>query len=738
MDILITAARIALIGFGLYALFFVCGIGAVKLLLPENQREYETVLAPVAGLAVFLILAYTLSFAGFGAKVWIWLVLGIAIAIYAVAGSLREWRVRFSLIEDGIPWFVMVGVFVVGVIPLLRVGYLTNLGTTGDVINYCLPADYLMNHGLRAAASIAATNPAAAIDSVWFSLGARLGSNLVIAGADAFFKLESYQVFFSLICFLSSLTVVSTWYLCRAALRLERPVCIAAVMIIAASNLMYWGSYDGFFAQQLVLGLIPAIIAAGFTLVDNPNWRPAVLTALLISPLVSSYEFSLVYPAGAIGLYFLIRIIKERKIKTYLAPLAISAGSLIVMNALVLIRRGFSLKDSLSSPEFTTALHRSMAGNIRYYTPLSELFGLNIHEHNRSLPAIGLKAWSLFPFTVEVLTVAVVVLIVFGLLKTEEKVRWKLMAVLAPFLAVAAAMRYLTFPYAYYKNIALAVFIAGITVSLGLFALYKHIKRKNLNRNAGYTLTAGAVFLIICFAGLNLYNLGLHEGYLLYKVSQANSEIINPPQSLIALREEIPRVTDHLMIGDDIPDTRQLWLLYFLQQKELSLEKASVYLAARGFHFRGPLVNDFALYSAGYKVGEDVRWSREPVWENEGFVLYQRDPELLAVISGEGGEMKQLNPGETMKIDWHDDKIEANPFRTGQLISAAQTGTLRVWIFSPGTGSLWVEGHGFPWTISIDKGMSTRDLSMAEKAAPVILENTGKIPLIIDKLVLYK
>lgn len=738
MDILLTGARVALIGFGLYVLFFVCGIGAVKILLPDGHRKYEAMMAPVAGVAVFLVLAYALSFAGLGAKIWIWLVIGIAVALYFLAGFLREWRIKFSLKDDGFAWLVMIGVFVVGVLPLIKVGYLTNIGITGDVINYSLPADYLLNHGLRAAALIAVTNPVTAIDSVWFSLGARLGSNLLISGADALFHLESYQIFFSLICFLTALTVASTWYLCRAVLRLDRLVCGAAILIVAVSNLMYWGSYDGFFAQQLVLGLIPAIVAAGFTLVDKPNWRPAVLTALLISPLICSYEFSLVYPVGAVGLYFLVQVFRERKIKQYIAPLAITAGSVLTMNALVLIRRGFSLKDSVSSPEFTTALQRSMAGNIRYYTPLSELFGLNIHEHTRSLPAIGLKAWPLFPAVASGLAVVFIAVVLFGLVKVKAGVRWKLIAVIAPFLAVAAAMRYLTFPYAYYKNVALAVFVVGAVVSLGLSELYKEGRRKDIHKADGLTLTVIAAALIVCFAGLNLYNLALHEGYLLYKVSQPNSEIINPPKNLISLHGEISRQTDHLMIGGDIPDTRQLWLLYFLQRETLSLEHPSVYLIAWGNRFRGPSVNDFALYTAGYKVSSDVRWKTDPLWRNDGFALYKRDPGLLAIAAGEGGEMRQLNPGESMTIDWLENKLAAKSFQTAKLLSGATTGVLKIWVYSPDGGILSVEGTGSPLTLALAKGIFTERMPVAEKDPAIVLKNTGKIPVIIDKLVLYK
>lgn len=628
MDSLLVAIRVVIIGFSLLGFFYLCGAGVTKLLLPGKLKPNEILIAPIVGVAVFIMLAYTLSYAGLGANIWIWLVLAIVLGIDATAGITIGWRTGFTVREHLVPLLIFTAVFAIGVAPAVGVGYLTNIGATGDVINYCFPADYLINHGLRNAAMLPPTTSLNAICHSWFTLGARLGTNLLVAGTDSLFGLESYQVFFALINLLMSLTVLSAWVLCRNGLRLNRTASRLAIAAIAIGNMMYWGSYDGFLAQQLVLCLIPGIMAVGFALLDEPGGRTAILAAVLFSPLFASYEFALIYPGGALGVWLLVSFLRSKTLKMYVRPLTIFAGSLVLMNIFVFIRRGFSLKDSVGSPEFSSALARSGSGDIHYYTPLSEMLGLNVHQHFRVLPLEGLTALPYYTLMIGLLTAAVVLVLIAGLYKTNVETRWKIIAIGIPFAAVALITRCLTFPYAYYKNIALAEPFVLIAFGLGVAVL---AGGPIGTARAVPTAVKGAVIVIaVSFFGLNLYSLAVHEGYILNNINKTNSAIVAPSRDVIALRSQMPIKSGTLMIGANVPDTQQLWMLYFLRASRLRLEKTSVYLISWGDRFTEKSIPDYAIYAAGYDISADIRFNKQPVWRNAGYVLYGKSQDLLA------------------------------------------------------------------------------------------------------------
>lgn len=616
MDSLLTADRLLVIASGLFGLFLACGAGATKLLIPEKLKPNEALITPIVGLAVFIVLSYAFSFFGFGSDTWIWLVLAVAAALYVFAGRIRGWTIPFSVREHGLPLLLGLAVFVIGVAPLVNAGYLTGIGTNGDIINYCLPADYLLHHGLGTAALIAPVNPISAINHIWFPLGARLGTNLLVAGACSLFRLAPHQVFFPLINFLMGMAIPAVWVLCRNGLRLSITAARLSLVALAAGNLMYWGSYDGFLSQQLMLALLPAVFAAGFVFIDRPNAKSAVFCAVLFSPVIASYEFALIYPAIALGIYFAVSVVREKNFREFVWPAACLGLSLAALNLLVIIRRGFSLNDSAASPEFATAASRAVSGNIRYFTPVSELLGLNVHQHARAVPPEGLLAalpWT--TLTVGLLIAGALALTVYGLLKTESAPRFKIIALLAPFAAVAAIMRYLTFPYAYYKDVALAEPFVLIAVCLGIAAA---ARAKNILRWA-------VIALSVCFFGANLFNLAYREAYLLYKINQSNSEIVVPSKDLIALRTALPKEARTLMIGGNVPDTQQMWMYYFLRDRTLSMDYPSGYLGGFGASFKENGQSDFAVYSAGYNIKKDPRWDPNPVWRNGGYLLYGRN-----------------------------------------------------------------------------------------------------------------
>ncbi len=730
------AARLILIGGGLLGFFYLCGAGVTKLLLPAKIKSNELLIAPIVGVAVFVALAYAFSFAGLGARVWIWLVLLVVLVIYAAAGFATGWRVRFVAREHLLPLLLAAVVFAIGVAPLVNVGYLTNIGTTGDVINYCFPADYLLNHGLRTAALIPPTTPLNAICHTWFQLGARLGTNLIIAGTDSLFGLESYQVFFALINLLMSLTILSVWALCRNGLGLNRRASRLAISAIVVGNMMYWGSYDGFLAQQLVLCLIPGIIAVGFALLDEPDIKAAVLAAVMFAPLFASYEFVLIYPAGALAVWFLVSLARGKGLRPYIMPLAVFVGSTVLLNVFVFIRRGFSLKDSAGSPEFASALSRSMSGNIRYYTPLSELLGLNVHQHSRSLPVEGLAALPFYGLAVGLLTVLVVAVIAIGLYRTNSEARWKIISIGAPFVAVAGLMRYLTFPYAYYKNITLAEPFALVAFALGV-AVLTGIPVGS-GRAVPRWLKVAAILIAAAFFGQNLYNLGVHEGYILYKINQANSEIVTPSQDVIDLRSRLPVKPGTLMIGANVPDTQQLWMLYFLRDYRLSLEKPSVYLTSWDGKFNAKGLADEAIYSAGYDVNADIRWSKKPVWRNDGYLLYAKDPNLLASLAGPRGEAIELNPGERVGVSWTGDQVKAGTFIPETVRSAAPGVRIKIWTLSPVAAALTGAGSAGATVWPVAAGYGSTEPAALRKDTELAIINNGKTPVIVLRLAVYR
>ncbi len=733
---LLVAVRLAFIGFSLLAFFYVCGAGLTKLLLPDRLKSNEILLAPVVGVAVFIVLAYALSFAGLRASIWIWLIAAIVFVIYIAAGFARGWQTGFVAREHLFPLLLVAGVFAAGVAPLVNVGYLTNLGTTGDVINYCLPADYLLNHGLRTAASIPPTTPLNAICHTWFQLGARLGTNLVVAGTDTLFGLESYQTFFPLINLLMSMTILSVWVLCRNGLRVSRAASRVAIVAVALSNLMYWASVDGFLAQQLVLCLIPGIIVVGFAFIDTPDTKAAVLAAILLSPLFASYEFALMYPAGILAIWFLITLIRRRTLKPYLLPLAAGGGSLILLNIFVFIRRGFSLKDSAGSPEFASALSRSMSGNIRYYTPLNEMLGLNVHQHARTLPVEGLAALPHYSLIIAVLTAAIIIMAFIGLYRTDFETRWKIVALGLPFVGVGLVLRYLTFPYGYYKNIALAAPFAMIAIGLAAAILIGPPQGRA--RAVRPWIRAAAIIIMIGFFGLNLYSLAVNQAYVFYKINQANSEIITPSQDVIDLRSRLPVRPGKLMIGANVPDTQQLWMLYFLRDNRLSLEKPSVYLTSWGDRFTEKSLADAAIYSAGYDVNADIRWQKNPAWRNAGYLLYARDSNLLAALTGPKGEAIDLNPGERLAVAWQDNKVKAGTFKPAAVRAEAANVRIKIWTLSPAAANLTITGAGGTFAWPIASGFSSTAPTALRKDTELAIINNGKTPVIVLRLAVYK
>jgi hypothetical protein len=448
-----------------------CGLLVARPLLPRRYRPLLPLIAPFLGFALISAVAHYAGAAGASLRSVRWLLVGLAVAGWAVVLLDRRWR-RFP--RSSAPALVVcLLAFLLAAGPLFVLGYLTTLGGTIDGVAYAVRSEYLQGAPPRLA-DVEAGKPYTGWVRAQIDL-LRLGDVYLVGLLGLLTGKRSYELLTVVPALFFALTAGSVIVLARAALDLRRRAALLAAALVGAHNLLLWPVYDNFLSQVIALSLLPIVLAFGIEAQRRPDWRMATLFAILFSGLVSVYPLYAARTLAALLLFwglawlFLPRGPRLRSLGRatlwWVGALAVTA----LWNGAALVRAAGEL-GLLSGALGSSAVKSLGPGNIRVFPSPLEVLGLIAH----AAAAYG-DNWAYLPVPVlTALGLAFAGLAAYGWWRLSPRARLATAALLLTSAALVAQQRWgAKYPYGYFKMLTTVVAEVMVLVAAGMAALWR-------------------------------------------------------------------------------------------------------------------------------------------------------------------------------------------------------------------------------------------------------------------------
>lgn len=514
-------------------------------LLPRRYLPLLPLIAPVLGLSLISAVGHYAGNAGASLRSLLWLFVGLAGAGWAVVFFDRRWR---RMPRSSAPALVIcVLAFLLAIGPLFSLGYLTTLGATIDGVSYAVRSEYLRDAPL-VLPEIEAGKPY--LGWVRLQLSARAGDVYLVGLLGLLTGKRSYELLTVVPALFFALAAGSVYVLARLALGFRRSAALLAAVLVAAHNLLLWPVYDNFLSQVVALSLLPLVLAFGIEGQRRPQWRMAVLFAILFSGLVSVYPvFALCALAAVFCVWALVWLLRPRGARGR----ALGRAALWWLGALScsLLWNGSAFARSVAELDAVSDPATRGLGNILVFPPAVEVFGLISHG-----AAVYHGAWKRVPMPVlNVLGLVFAALAVYGWWRLRPRARLAAAALLMTGVLLAAHQRWVAhFPYGYFKILCTVVPEVMMLVACGIAPLWR-----SRMRAVRWLAAASAILLL----AINLKHILWTQSFVLKTSVVVDRDLIDIGRAASGVDPSSWVLLD-LKTG-----LRQHWLGYLIRERKI-------------------------------------------------------------------------------------------------------------------------------------------------------------------------
>lgn len=587
------------------SVFLLWGMGmAVSILLAPNSYRRDAVLvAPFLGFGLISGICHYLGALGLSVEQFAWvlaLLVGVLLVVVVVRrGPGSDWPGLFHVnVKRGAAthWRIIticLATYVVAMLPLIILGYLTTIGATIDGISYAVRSEYLREATL-VRPEVPAGQPfygwvAAQIDLI------RVGDVYFVALVGALSATRSYQLLTTTAALFFALMPASVYVLSRRTFHLKEPAALLAAGLVGIHNLLLWSLNDNFLSQTIGMSLFPLALSFGIEAVRTLRVSETAAFALLLTALISVYPVYALPVVAVLVLYGVLEaarsaqrrqqgtesvvpVRKEARAWHFLpqsptvggevAPVVCNPVARLIVRYLiwtvgmlvllflcngVAVRRAFDelgFVGRLLDPERARTFGQ---GNILVFPPVFEVAGLIAHVNS----AYNLGVWQLADWALVTLTLAVGILIGVGWWRLPAQGRLASAIVLASTCGLALHQRFginppQGYPYGYFK-----------AVSLVTLSVYPLLARGFIGALQAPRLRWFAWILLVGIVGLNAVNTSLTLSYVLRNRIVVPEEVIEIERGLRNLPPE------EWILLDLHPSVTQHWIGYLLKDHRI-------------------------------------------------------------------------------------------------------------------------------------------------------------------------
>lgn len=345
MPVLISTLGVWLVGL---ALLYIAGYGIGRWLTPSALKPYELLLTPLWGYGLLVLIAY------YGLNSVLSLT-GALVATLVVAIGLGVWRMLRPGTDGRLPRAPLGELLLVaalalvagglGVVPLLRAGYLLPIGHGWDIEFYLPLAAYLQDYSYATLDQA----PAAPLLNVVLAQPTSvraIGFSYLHGIVDLIGRWSPVGTFPLLLALLRGLAIAPVYLLLRVGLRASVLGSALGALLVAGNELLLWISFNNFAMHVSSMPLVPlaTLLTLSALAADQSEAQPddrswfwrghsqALAGAIAATTMLTlSYHPALLaYGALAGGLGVWTLITQQRKLAVVLRGLTIIVGCLVL------------------------------------------------------------------------------------------------------------------------------------------------------------------------------------------------------------------------------------------------------------------------------------------------------------------------------------------------------------------------------------------------------------------------
>lgn len=592
-------------------LLYYPGYGITRLIIPDRFREFELLIIPFVGLSVILSSAHIFSFLGLGSSVFTWLVVVFITPLNVYA--LRKKGLPGLNLSETIPVVLMsVAVFIVGMLPLFYEGYLTVVGTNGDAVHYTLLADHFISNGLEPPKDkgLWITNWIAFLLS---PANARLGPMYFQSMVGAITGLEGYKTFTVIINLFHAALILSTYIFIRTLGLLTRNGSIFAIALIAINSSLYWLCINDYMGQVMMLSGLPLALSSSFFMIEERSYKSLLFSIIISSCILLTSAESIVLLLGPLVIYLAIVVYKREVLFIDTVKFSTLWLSLLVAINILPLMRPIQLVYGLIFQSFEKGFSRVQVGDVGYFIPITQIFGLTppyhpLYREMISNPDYASTAYLAYFYGSYIVVSVLLSLIAYTLLFSEKKIM--LASFFISYFVMTLYFR-LTIPYGYFKITSSLSFIAIVLISTGIWSVisdypYSFIKW-------GVLTVAASIVILSLISTYVLFDLVIND---------SNEEWVTINKELIALKNVQKRLKNAPVLIEDRlgRGNKYYWIGYLMQDREVLTRKAIMGTEI----FQGKELTFDYVIDGGYRYEQYMAEGWVPVLSTSRYVLLER------------------------------------------------------------------------------------------------------------------
>lgn len=473
------------------------GFGLTWFLRSWRLAPVLPLFTPLIGIGGILVVAHALGYLPIGAAHLAWPILGGFTVVNIVAwrqGARPRWRAGYTL-----PLLAGLVALLIGLWPLLRLGFITTVGGSIDPIYYLVRAEYRQMFGVMLIPPEDLLHPPF-MGHIRQFMDVREGDTFLLGMFSSLLGIRPHFVYTVMTSFWYALTAIGVFLFANHTLRLNRWLALAASLLLAGHSLVHTSTINNGFSQTGGIAIWAFVLVAVLAAMRSGGWRTIGLAALLIAVLAAIYPPYIVYMVPVVGVF----VLGEMLMRSWNALGALPRGSslrerwqAVRAPVLLLTRRGLAvilttvlvmpmawlllvnhleLVDRITGREVMPA-----RGDIRDFPHPGELFGV-INHAQAVYPHHQDELSQLSPPTATVLLLGCVLLVGYAVLRSPAWQRW----LFAPLcLVFGLGLWQLRFwlnmgagdAYLYYKVISLFSPFAITMAVVGGYRLYSDARR---------------------------------------------------------------------------------------------------------------------------------------------------------------------------------------------------------------------------------------------------------------------
>lgn len=665
------------------------GWGVARLTLPPSLHPLRSLLAPLIGYCLMLVVGYWHVRTNFSLLVALVVLLPLTGLLNLVA-----WRTNGPLHPERVvaEWPILVilaATLAIGIAPLFSYGYAGVIGAGWDLENYLPTTRYLMQGPVSAIAS-APSNPLRDLNAHPPAIGLTLGFSIWQGSVDLLSHSESLASFAPLLAWLRMLGVLAVYIALRTMLGLSRAAALLGAALTSAGALLLWVSFFNFGMQLAAWPLIALVLLLGLASASDLAQRGIRAYACMLPPALALAAVPVAYYPALTLLAPLVVALGAVVVRDHSEPkrLLLAAGAiggLALMLALPTVSDYYAGFDYRYSNTLTTL------GVFEYLTP-DQILGLSPF----SRPDLAATD----PLLVQIAWCGLLLLA--GVAAWRMPQRSLLLALLVGAVFYLGWLRWWQqYPYAFMKGSAYVGWVLAALIAAGWELAWR--MRHWLIRGAA-SLVAALLLLVIGQSQLRVVAAHLNQPGLYAKQLPA----------LQALRQLVPAGSTVLMSADTrIQGLPSGLAAYFLDHTTVIGRTRTAYTSST---FGQP--GETAPYALLADDEDPTPWGyTTPIWHGGGFALYQRPDQILDHLRVE----QMLHSGDAHQLAFGDQRLGVNSPGSQQFRELAFE------IASLTTAQVMIEGKRYDLT----PGSTTIRVDQMQTPGWVEIRNTGSSSILL-------